>query len=62
MGETRRKKFGFRRDDGSLVGHGRFMQNRIQNMESSGQLDDVPSTRKPFEERYGGIGKLRVSG
>lgn len=37
------------------------MQNRIQNMESSGQLDDISPTRKPFEERFGGIGQLRLS-
>lgn len=61
MGEQRKKKFEFTQPDGSVLGHGKHGLNLIRNMESSGQLEQVSSTRKPFDERFNGIGRLRVS-
>ena len=60
MGVTK-KKFEFRRRDGSMLGHGEFMRNRVENMRTSGQLDNVPTTRKPFSERFGDLSRLRAS-
>lgn len=44
-----------------MLGHGKHRLNLIKNMESSGQLENVPSTRKPFTERFSGIDRLRLS-